>query len=161
MGAAGLPPKAAEFAFNNAVRVLDGQNLRVDSMDTKAGILLAADGVLAGFLVGADSVLLRAPKCFATVAVILLVLASIFALGAFYPRKYHAAPVAQAVADDSDNHDDDLALKWSWVGNVLEAVAFNNKALEHKGVLLRFAGAGLAMTLLVLGIGLIWGINTN
>ena len=54
-------PQGASFAFDNAARSLDEQLGRIESLDAKAGVLLAADGVLAGLLFATDSVLFQAP----------------------------------------------------------------------------------------------------
>jgi hypothetical protein len=55
------PPKEADFAFDNASKALGEQLQRIEALDAKAGILLAADGVVVGLLFAADSVLLDAP----------------------------------------------------------------------------------------------------
>ena len=56
------PPHGASFAFDNAAKALDEQMGRIESLDAKAGVLLAADGVLAGLLFATDSVLIQAPR---------------------------------------------------------------------------------------------------
>lgn len=43
-------PAGAEFAYEVGVRALESQSRRVDSLDTKAAVILAVDGVLAGLL---------------------------------------------------------------------------------------------------------------
>ncbi len=43
------------FAFENAAKALHEQLGRLESLDAKAGVLLAADGVLAGLLFATDS----------------------------------------------------------------------------------------------------------
>ena len=55
-------PQGASFAFDNAAKALDEQLGRIESLDAKAGILLAADGVLAGLLFATGSVLVQAPR---------------------------------------------------------------------------------------------------
>lgn len=42
------PPQGASFAFDNAAKALDEQMGRIESLDAKAGVLLAADGYLLG-----------------------------------------------------------------------------------------------------------------
>lgn len=150
-----------EFAFANAVRVLDGQNARVDAIDTKAGILLAADGVLAGFLVTVDSLLLKGPACLATVVVLGVFASAVAALGAFWPRTYQTAPVARRVAEMAAKEPtaEDDGIGWTFIGNVLESVDHNKRVLGQKVWTLRFAGAALVVALLLLSIGLVWGIN--
>ncbi len=43
-------PQSAAFAFDIAREALAEQLARTDSIDSKAGILLAADGLLAGLI---------------------------------------------------------------------------------------------------------------
>lgn len=54
-------PAGAPFAFEMAVRSLDEQLERINALDTKAGVLIAADGVIVGLLACDRSVLTRAP----------------------------------------------------------------------------------------------------
>lgn len=53
-------PQGAEFAFDSAIRSLDDQLSRIDALDAKAGILLVADGILAGLIFGRDAFVRRA-----------------------------------------------------------------------------------------------------
>lgn len=45
-------PLGAPFAFEMALRSLDEQLERINALDTKAGVLIAADGVIVGLLAG-------------------------------------------------------------------------------------------------------------
>lgn len=43
-----LVPEGASFAYAVAIAALDEQLRRIEALDTKAGILMAVDGVIAG-----------------------------------------------------------------------------------------------------------------
>ena len=76
-------PEGSGFAFEMSLRALDEQLRRIEALDSKAGILIAADGILAGLLLSGRGPLLQAPKpvLFAAVAAVISSLS--FALLAF------------------------------------------------------------------------------
>jgi hypothetical protein len=67
-------PPGASFAFDAGIRTLDEQLHRIDALDTKAGVLLAAAGVLSGFLLADRSSLAQAPKAVGMTAIVVLII---------------------------------------------------------------------------------------
>src|SRR5918996_4632552 len=90
-------PPGASFAFEMGIRTLDDQLRRVDSFDTKAGILIAADGVLAGLLFSARPSLVGSPRVLAISVAFLVTMSLLLALIAFANRRYRTAPQPTAV----------------------------------------------------------------
>ena len=149
-------PKGAAFAYEVAVRTLDDQLERIGALDTKAAVLLTADGVIAGFLFGRDSVIGQAPDWLAITAIAWLLASFILSLLAFASRRYQQAPPAVAVARRAQAPGD--WLKWRFLANVHRAIDVNNSKLGQKSRLLT-AGLGcLLVSLLTLGGYLIYAI---
>jgi len=70
-----------------SARALDEQLRRIEALDAKAGILVAADGVLGGLLFGAGSVIRNAPRGVAISASVALIASLVLALLAFANRR--------------------------------------------------------------------------
>jgi hypothetical protein len=143
-------PLGASFAFDNAVRALDEQLGRIESLDAKAGVLLAADGVLAGLLFATDSVLIRAPRALGVAVTISLQFSILLALLAFSTRKYETAPTPEAVIGLMEQGGD-AWLKWRFLGNVVVALTIDRGKLERKARLLSSAIGCLFVVVLLLG----------
>lgn len=90
-------PAGASFAFDVGLRTLDEQLRRIDALDTKAGVILAGGGVLAGFLFTRGSVLMRAPLALGVSVAGALIACLIAALVAFGVRRYSFVPSVRAV----------------------------------------------------------------
>ncbi len=145
----------ASFAFDNAAKALDEQLGRIESLDAKAGVLLAADGVLAGLLFATDSVLFQAPRILGVAVTVSLLFSILLALLAFSTRKYETAPTPEAVIGLMEQGSE-AWLKWSFLGNLILALTINRSKLGRKTRLLGSAIALLFMVVLLLGTYLIY-----
>jgi hypothetical protein len=142
-------PPGSSFAYDVAVFSLEEQRKRIDALDSKAGVTLAAAGVFAGFLFRGDSLLRGAPSAVGAGGSILLVLSMLAALLAFANRRYRIAPAAEAVAGMMSFPDE--WLKWRFLGNLLEAVEVNRAKLSDKTRWLTAAQAALLAAVGVIG----------
>jgi len=149
-------PAGAEFAFEVAIRSLDEQLERIGALDTKAAVLLTADGVIAGLLLGRDSAIHEAPDWLAIAAIAWLMASFILALLSFASRRYQLAPPAVAVARRAQAPGD--WLKWRFLANVHRAIDVNNSKLGRKSTLLTAGMGCLLVSLLTLGGYLIYAI---
>jgi hypothetical protein len=107
-------PQGATFAFDIAHGALDKQLSRIDSIDTKAGVLLAADGILAGLIVARGSVLETAPWWIAVPAIISILLSFGATLRALAGRSYEIAPTPEEVARLSGASE--RWIRWNLIG---------------------------------------------
>ena len=144
------PPKEADFAFDNASKALGEQLQRIEALDAKAGILLAADGVLVGLLFAADSVLLDAPGFIGIAVAVPLVISVLCALFAFIIRKYEVAPTPEAVIGLM-GQGDEAWLKWRFLGNLSQALDINRIKLDSKARRANAASGSLLIVVLILG----------
>ena len=140
-------PPGASFAFEMGIRTLDDQLRRVDSFDTKAGILIAADGVLAGLLFSARPSLVGSPRVLAISVAFLVTMSLLLALIAFANRRYRTAPQPTAVVRMMSAPEP--WLKWRFLGNLEEAIMANEKKLVWKA---RFLSAALTTVFVAVGI---------
>lgn len=142
-------PDGASFAFDVARTTLEEQLRRIEALDGKAGILIAAGGVLAGFLFGRGSLLLDAPRLIVGIAAIALTSSLVFALLAFWTRRYDVAPRPEALSQLMAAREE--WLKWRFIPNVLNAIAVNRRKLALKSAFLTWALVSLIATVLLLG----------
>jgi hypothetical protein len=149
-------PGGASFAFDNATRALDEQLRRIEALDSKAGVLLAADGVLAGLLFATDSILLEAPELVGIAVTAALLASIVLALTAFATRKYETAPTPEAVIGLM-NQGDEVWLKWRFLGNMAVALSINRRKLQRKARILSSAIGFLILVVLLLG-GYLMGV---
>jgi hypothetical protein len=138
-------PQSAPFAFDVARGALREQLSRIDSLDSKAGILLAADGILAGLIFGRGELVMHAPRLIAASAGVSVLGSLACALRAFAGRNYQLAPKPDEVARLAAALED--WLRWNFMGNVLEAVDRNRVRLEQK---FRWLSAGQFLLLVAL-----------
>lgn len=151
------PPAGATFAYETAISALDEQLRRVDGLDSKAGILLAADGVILGLLLRSDE---RAAPTWVVLAVGVLILTSLIAsILALLNRRYHVAPAADVASHFAAEHDD--WIRWHLLGNVLEALRTNRASIQTKARFLTAGQASLLVTLMVAGGYLLWSRFTG
>ena len=134
-----FPPKGAQFAYDTAIRSLDDQLRRIESLDSKAGILIGAGGVLAGLLAGGRSLLLETSKYLALATTSLLIISLVFALFAFFNRKYSSGLSPAAVTKLAWMGDE--AIRWRFHGNLLRSLSENDRRLRRKA---RFISASLS-----------------
>lgn len=122
----GIPP-GASFAYEVGTRIIDGQLRHSDALDTKAGIVLAVDGVLAGLLFGNTPYggqLVDLPVLAGAVGLLLSFLLGLLAFGT---RRYRTAPALDVVVGRMARGED--WLKWRVLGNLLQAVTSTGVAL--------------------------------
>ena len=142
-------PQSASFAFDVAVRAVDEQLARIDSLDSKAGILLAADGVLAGLIFVSGGVVAIAPIGLALIVSVTILLSLMCTVVSFADREYLARPRPETVAPLAAAPED--WIKWRLMGTVLRAVETNRARLRSKARWLTLGQAALLVTLLSLG----------
>jgi hypothetical protein len=142
-------PPGSSFAYEVGVSSLEEQRKRIDALDSKAGVTLAAAGVFAGFVFRGDTLLRGAPPVIGAAGAILLVLSMLGALFAFADRRYRIAPAPEAVAAMMSFPDD--WLRWRFLGNVLEAVEVNRGKLSVKARWLTAAQTALLAAVMVIG----------
>jgi len=144
------PPQATGFVYDQARRALEEQMRWIDALDTKAGVLLAAGGLIAGLLIAADSPLEDAPVWVVMATSLLLLGALVLALLAFATRRYETAPNPEAlVSSMADSRDDQL--KWMVLPDILEALEINEAKVSEKAAYLFYGGASLLLGIIVFG----------
>lgn len=131
------------------MRTLDEQMQRIDALDTKAGVLIAAGGVLAGLLFGRGALLGSADPLLAILTVLLQLISLVLALGAFASRRYEPGlrpeTVVRLMAADS------LWLRWRFLGNLVEAIEVNRGKLRWKARALTLSLACLICAVVLMG----------
>jgi hypothetical protein len=142
-------PPGASFAHAVAVRNLDDQLARISSLDTKAGILMAVEGVVISLLLGSDSLLPSAPVLLSTSIAALVMFAVVAALLSFTNRRYRSAPEPDAVIRFMTASEE--WLKWRFLGNLEEALAANDGKLVQKARLLTASITSFIAAVLLLG----------
>ena len=151
-------PQSASFAFDVAVRATAEQLARIDSLDSKAGILLAADGVLAGLIFAREGIAARAPIFLGLLAGVAVLLSLVCTLISFSNRKYVATPRPEVVAHLAASPED--RIKWRLISD-LRAVDTNGSKLEQKARWLTSGQAALHVTLVALGAYFIYELLTR
>jgi hypothetical protein len=151
-----LVPEGASFAYSVAVGALDDQLRRIEALDTKAGILMAVDGVIAGLLFGRASLLIDAPRLIGVLAIVFVVASLLQALIAFANRRYDLAPQPEAAIRLMAAPGD--WLKWRFLGNLQGAISENGTKLTRKARLLTGALVSLIATVGLLGAYFVYAI---
>ena len=152
-------PQSASFAFDVAVRASAEQLARIDSLDSKAGILLAADGVLAGLIFAREGIAARAPIFLGLLAGVAVFLSLVCTLVSFSNRNYVATPRPEVVARLATSPEE--WIKWRLISNLLRAVDTNGSKLETKARWLTSGQAALLVTLVALGAYFIYELLTR
>jgi hypothetical protein len=141
-------PEGSSFAYEVAIAALDDQLRRIEALDSKAGILIAADGVLIGLLFSEPSRLVEAPRAL-SVAVGLVVISLLLALISFANRRYRVAPhptgVIRLMAASEG------WLRWRFLGNLERARIENDAKLRWKARFVTAALTGLFGAVALLG----------
>lgn len=127
-------PPGASFAFEIAVRSLDEQLERINALDTKAGVLIAADGVIVSLLAADRSVLTRAPAWIGVLVLATVGTSLILSLLAFTTRRFESAPRPEAVVRLMSADPD--WLRWRFLDNMQGALSNNRGRLRTKTRLL-------------------------
>lgn len=141
-----LPP-GTSHAYRLGVRTLDRQYNRVDSLDTKAAVVMGVNGVLAGFIL--RSPLPIPPIWLAAVAGVSLLASLAFALFSFSTGKYASAPAFDAVLARVEASDD--WLQWRFLPNIENAIQTNHDKLEQKARFLAWSIGWLIVQIPTLG----------
>ena len=142
-------PAGAGFAYQVAVRTLDEQLRQIESLDTKAGVLIAAGGLVIGLLGGDRSFLVDAPQWVRSAVVGAITISLILALLAFTTRRYDSAPdpdgaIRMMMAEPR-------WLEWRFLGNMRTSIRANRDKLRVKTRLLSGALTTLIAGAAVLG----------
>lgn len=116
-------PRSARFACEVAHDALTEQLARIDSLDQKAGIILAAGGIVGGLVLTPDDPLAAFPAWPAMLIIVTLVASLLGSLIALANRRYELAPTPERVASLAGAVED--RLRWMFIGNLLEAVELN------------------------------------
>jgi len=132
------------------LRALDEQERRTNSLDSKAGVVLAASGVLAGFIFRSDSFIRREPTWIRIAIVAAITMTIVTALAAFTTRRYRHTPSLRLSITMMAR--DDGWVRWRFLGTMLESWSENDRKLARKGQLLSLSlGSLLGTTLLLAG----------
>lgn len=148
-------PATASFAFDTAVSTLTRQDALVDSLDAKIGVLLAAEGVLAGFIFGATRNV-ASPILFC--GLFSLVASSALAIVSFWPRAFATVPDARALASIAAGNIgmSEPELKWMFIRNAVEGIEENREVLHAKVKWLKASTVFLLVTVGSLSAGVVW-----
>jgi hypothetical protein len=151
--AAATPP-GARFAFEVAEHALQEQLARIDSLDSKASIILAGGGIVGGIVLAPGGGLADFPAWLA-VAVVLALVATLFCtFAAVANRRYQVAPTPERVASLAGADED--RLRWMFIGNLLESIEINRRKLRAKGRWLTASQVALFATIFQLGAYTLW-----
>lgn len=142
----GVAPPGARFAYETAAHSLAEQLQRIDALDSKAGVLLAADGIIVGLVLVPTPAVPGAAVVLGGIAVLLSLFA---ALGTLANRRYVIAPEPSLVARLAGAPDD--WIMWRLMGTVLQALDTNRVKIRKKARLLTFAQAALLAGLVIYG----------
>ena len=142
-------PAGARFAYQVALRAIDEQLRRIEALDSKAGVLIAADGLVIGLLAGNRSMIVEGPVWVGFAVVAAVTASLILALLAFTTRRYDAAPNPDAAIRLMTA--DPEWLEWRFLGNLRDAIGANRGKLGTKTRLLSAALVGLLVGAALLG----------
>jgi len=142
-------PEGAGFAYDVGIRAIDEQLRRIEAFDTKAGILIAADGVLVGLLAADTSLLPLLPRIPVAIGLSLVLSSLALALVAFGIRRYRIGPSLSAsirlMAASAE------WLRWRFLGDLERSVTANDARLRWKSRFLSGAMLSLLTAILLLG----------
>ena len=122
----------------------------IDALDTKAGVLLAADGVIAGLILSPESTLTTAPIFVAITVAALLLTSLLAAVSSFTARNYEIAP------DPTDlvlkmPHYDASELQRATTTTILNAIVVNEPKVARKARYLSLAAGSLLLSVISYG----------
>lgn len=147
-------PRSARFAYDVVRDALKERLARIDSLDQKAGIILAAGGIVGGLVLTPDDRLSAFPTSLAILIVVTIVASLLGALIALANRRYELAPTPERIASLAGADED--RLRWLFIGNLLEAVELNRGKLRTKSRWLTASQFALFATIFQLGAYSVW-----
>jgi hypothetical protein len=130
------------------------QLARIDSLDQKAGIVLAAGGIVGGLVLAPGDRFAAFPTWLAIVIVVTIVASLLGSLIALANRRYELAPAPERVASLAGADED--RLRWMFIGNLLEAVELNRAKLRTKSRWLTASQSALFAAVFQLGAYSVW-----
>lgn len=144
----GLTPRGITYTHDAASKAYDDQMQWIDALDTKAGMLMAADGVIVSLVMTTESVLTRAPTIVGVTTAACLFLSLVLALLAFSTRRYEVAPDVDRLVQQMQ-HLDDSALRWIALEGLVNALEVNESKVDKKAGYLFLSAIGLLGAILV------------
>jgi hypothetical protein len=143
-------PPGASFAFTAALRTLDEQLRRIEALDSKAGVLIAADGLILALIAGEGGPLAHLTRLL-TAGIVASVTISLFtALLSFTTRRYESAPNPDVAIHLMAA--EPAWLEWRFLGSLQSAIHENRRRLRAKARLLSFALTALLLGSTLLGV---------
>lgn len=155
MSSSGLTPAGVEYAHDAALKSYDDQMRWIDALDSKAGILMAADGVIMSLLMSRESLLATAPSPVGMATATCLFISLVLALLAFSARRYEVAPDLDPLVAQMQHLDND-ALKWTALEGLANAVEVNETKVATKASYLFLAAIALLAAILILAVYFIY-----
>ena len=149
MSSARLTPRGIAYAHDAAAKTYDDQMRWIDALDSKAGMLMAADGVIVSLLVTRDSVLATSPNIVAIGTAGSLFISLVFALLAFSTRRYEVAPDLDPLLQQMQHLDND-GLRWIALEGLVNAVEVNESKVDTKAQHLFSSAVALLVAILIL-----------
>jgi hypothetical protein len=146
-----LPPPGTDFLFERAARGLDDQMRWIDALDTKAGVLMAADAVIAGLVLSRDSLLLQGPWWVAVAVAGLLLMSLLLALFSFSTRRFELAPSVASLVPAVKAGGTAAEMRWRALTGLIEALEINEPKVSQKANLLFFSACSLTLAVGLFG----------
>ena len=153
-------PPGIAFVFDTAIRSLGDQMRWIDSLDTKAGVLMAAEAVIAGLVLSRGSILLETPAWVGVAVALLLLTSLLLALLSFSTRRFQLAPNLQALVAAANTGSAE-SLRWGVLPAVLEALEINEPKVAQKADLLFYSGCSLMLATATFGASFILQLLTS
>jgi hypothetical protein len=145
----GRTPEGHAYAYATALRAFDRRAALTGAADTRAGILLATDGVVAGLFFARGSVLATAPTWMTIVATASIVISAALSVIALMPRALPLGEDPRTVARlvEDNRRLDDSVLQWSLLPGLLAMLDRDDRRLRRKGLAVATGGGFLLVTL--------------
>jgi len=137
------------FLYDSALKGLEEQWVWIDALDTKAGILLGAGGVVAGLFFARRSILWFAPTWLGVAVAVVLLVSLALALLSFATRRYERAPDLEALVGSDERTE--AALKAEELPHLLLALSINEPKIALKASLLFYSGLTLLVSVALFG----------
>lgn len=152
-------PPGADIAYENAADFLNGQFRRQELTDAKAAGLLAAAGLVAGFFLSSESILVNAPKALSALSMVSVTVTSVLAACSLWPRDFTTAPAPRTLASRAAKFKASPSqLRWDFVTDVIEAGEKTKGVVNNKVRCLRRAAVGFVVTLGIMSVAVGWSL---